>query len=293
MSNTGLSSNLNSFIKKFFEDLQIFYNIYKFFFIYFYLKKIILKIPQFFVLSSKNNKFLKKVLEEIDYKNNFIFHLKKKIIVNLNYNIKMKKFILSAFNVALVGSIMQKKISLQKNLFFWPDGISINFFQKKFTLKKVPGRDLIKNLILPNYINDIVIVGNLSKTSKIYISQKFINKKITHINLPYSHPYNLYNLLPKFKYNQLILLTISTPKQELLAEYIYEHNEFCKIICIGGSLEILSGEEKPVPKFLYEKNLEFLWRLRYDTLRRIRRLFITTLYSIKFILLGYKVIIKL
>ena len=203
----------------------------------------------------------------------------------------MKKFILSALNIAYIGSFMQNKIFLQKKLFFWPDGMSINLFLKK-KIKKIPGRLLIENLVLPNYINDIVIIGNLSKLSKIYISKKFINKKIIHIKLPYSTPYNLYNLLPKFKSNQLILLTISTPKQELLAELIYENNEFCKIICIGGALEMLSGKEKPVPKFLYDKNLEFLWRLRYDTLRRIKRLLITSFYFIKFYLFGYKIVIK-
>jgi exopolysaccharide biosynthesis WecB/TagA/CpsF family protein len=291
MDNIGLSNNLSSFLKKFREDLVIFYTIYKFLFFYFYFKKIFLKIPQFFFINVKNNKYLKKVLQEIDYKNFFGPHLKKKIIINFNYNIKMKKFILSAFNIAYIGSLMQRKISLHKNIFFWPDGISVNFFQKKKILK-VPGRYLVENLVLHNDINDIVIIGNLSKLSKIYISKKFMNKKITHINLPYAVPYNLYNLLPKFKSNQLILLTISTPKQELLAELIYENNEFCKIICIGGALEILSGNEKKVPNFLYENNLEFLWRLRYDTIRRLKRLLVTTYYSIKFYLFGYKVFIK-
>ena len=293
MSSSGLSTNFSFFFIKLKEDLKIFYKIYNFFFIYFYLKKIFLKIPQFFNIDLKNNKFLKKSLEVIDYKNYLITHLKKKIIINLNYNIKMKKFILSAFNIAFMGSLMQRKISLQKNLFFWPDGVSINFFQKKFKIQKIPGRFFIDDLFIPDYINNIVIIGNLSKLSKIYISKKFIKKKISHIKVPYAQPYNLYNLLPKFKPNQLILLTISTPKQELLAELIYENNEFCKIICIGGALEILSGQEKPVPRFLYEKNLEFLWRLRYDSIRRIKRLFVTTFYSIKFYLMGYKIIIKL
>ena len=293
MNNTGLSTNLSSFIEKFVEDIVIFYNVYKFFFIYFYFKKIFSKIPQFFFINVINNKHLKKILEEIDYKNYFTVHLKKKIIINFNYNIKMKKFILSALNIAFIGSLMQRKISLQKNLFFWPDGISVNFFQKKIKIKKIPGRSLIENLVLPNYINNIVIIGNLSKLSKIYITKKFIKKKIIHIKVPYSSPYNLYNLLPKFKPNQLILLTISTPKQELLAELIYENNKFCKIICIGGALEMLSGNEKKAPDFLYEKNLEFIWRLKYDTMRRLNRLFVTSLYSLKFYLFGYKIFIKL
>lgn len=293
MNNSGLSTNLRFLIKKFLEDMMIFYSIYKFFFIFFYCKKILLKIPQFFFITAKNNKQLKKNLEEIDYKSYFILHLKKKIIINFNYNFKMKKFILSALNIAYIGSLMQRKISLQKNLFFWPDGISVNFFQKKIKVKKIPGRQLIENLVLPNYINDIVIIGNLSKLSKTYLSEKFINKKIIHIKVPYSSPYNLYNLMPKFRPNQLILLTISTPKQELLAELIYENNKFCKIICIGGALEMLSGNEKKVPDFLYENNLEFLWRLRYDTIRRLKRLFVSTLYSLKFYLFRYKIVIKL
>lgn len=291
MNNSGLSTNPFFYIEKLKEDLSIFYRIYKFFFIYFYLKKVFSKIPQLFFINFKKSKYLKKILGKIDYKNYLTPHIKKKIIINFNYNIKMKKFILSALNIAYIGSFMQNKIFLQKKLFFWPDGMSINLFLKK-KIKKIPGRLLIENLVLPNYINDIVIIGNLSKLSKIYISKKFINKKIIHIKLPYSTPYNLYNLLPKFKSNQLILLTISTPKQELLAELIYENNEFCKIFCIGGALEMLSGKEKPVPKFLYDKNLEFLWRLRYDTLRRIKRLLITSFYFIKFYLFGYKIVIK-
>ena len=90
--------------------------------------------------------------------------------------------------------------------------------------------------------------------------------------MPYASAYELYKKLPKFEYNQLILLTISTPKQEMLAEYIYRYNKFCKIICVGGALEMLSGMERLAPAFLYKLNLEFMWRLRYDTFRRVKRL---------------------
>jgi exopolysaccharide biosynthesis WecB/TagA/CpsF family protein len=292
MKGSGLSTQLNSLKKKILEDLIIFYNIYNFFFIYFYFRKVFSKIPQLFFLKKKNNIYIKKILKKIDCRNYFTTHLKKKIIINFNYNLKRKKFILSAFNIAYIGSLMEKKICMQKNIFFWPDGISINFFQKKKKIKKIPGRELVKNLVLPNYINEVVIVGNLSKLSKDYISKKYIEKKIIHIKLPYDTPYFLYNLLPKFKSNQLILLTISTPKQELLAELIYENNEFCKIICIGGGLEMLSGNEKEVPTFLYNRNLEFLWRLRYDTVRRLKRLIVTSLFSFKFYLSGYKITVK-
>ncbi len=87
----------------------------------------------------------------------------------INFHIKIKKF--SSMRFLLLRSLMQKKISLQKNLFFWPDGISINFFQKKIKIKKIPGRSLIDNLVLPNYINDIVIAGNLGHIKNLYFKK--------------------------------------------------------------------------------------------------------------------------
>ena len=61
-----------------------------------------------------------------------------------------------------------------------------------------------------------------------------------------------------------------TPKQEQLAYHLARNNKYYKIICIGASIGMLSGEEKIVPKILY--NYEFLWRLRFDTRRRLVRL---------------------
>jgi len=63
---------------------------------------------------------------------------------------------------------------------------------------------------------------------------------------------------------------LPTPKQEILANYIAKNNKYFKIICIGGSISIVSGDEKVVPNILY--NFEFLWRLRYETWRRSKRL---------------------
>ena len=73
-------------------------------------------------------------------------------------------------------------------------------------------------------------------------------------------------------------MTLPTPKQELIANYIADTNKKFKIICIGGSIAIAAGDEKVVPNFLY--SLEFLWRLRYETKRRVSRLFTSFIYYI-------------
>ena len=58
----------------------------------------------------------------------------------------------------------------------------------------------------------------------------------------------------------------------MLAEYLSKKNKKFKIICIGASLNLISNYEKPVPMFLYKRNLEWLWRLRTDPRRRIIRI---------------------
>jgi Teichoic acid biosynthesis proteins len=45
---------------------------------------------------------------------------------------------------------------------------------------------------------------------------------------------------------------------------------------LGGSINILSGYEKKTPEILNLLNLEWLWRLRFDTVRRILRLIETS-----------------
>ena len=81
------------------------------------------------------------------------------------------------------------------------------------------------------------------------------------------------------KENEIIFITLPTPKQEELAYSLSKKNKNYKIICIGGSIAIASGEEKPVPKFL--QNYEFLWRLRNDFLGRSFRLLESFYYYVK------------
>ena len=70
-----------------------------------------------------------------------------------------------------------------------------------------------------------------------------------------------------------------TPKQEQLAYNLTKTNKEYKIICIGASIAIASGEEKQVPKII--KKMEYLWRLRSDTVRRLLRILETIYYYLK------------
>jgi glycosyltransferase involved in cell wall biosynthesis len=225
----------------------------------------LIKIFQFLLIKFIVKKF--KINQK--YSNLVYYHFKiLKNIDVLNYN---KNFVLSALNLSFLGSYANGDLKLYKNLVHWPDGI----FAKKIhtKLKKIPGRELLDKLIIPKKYKKIIVFGNLPSQSLEYLKNKY-KKKILNYKLPYG---DIYTITKNFNYsikkNEIIMITLPTPKQEQLAEYLISNNKNYKIICIGGSVNISSGIETPVPDYLYA--FEFLWRLRYETKRRLIRLLVS------------------
>jgi glycosyltransferase involved in cell wall biosynthesis len=225
------------------------------------------KIFQLFIFNSKkiNNNFKLTLTEFYKKFKKYDFIIKNK----LNYLDLNKNFIYSAMNLAFLSSYANNDIKKSQYLINWSDGV----FSKSLCdiNLKIPGRQILKSLQIPKNIKKITVFGNLSSNGKLYLQKKF-KVKISNIYLKYG-PIKL--ILKKLKYktskNELIFTTLPTPKQEILANYIAKNNKYFKIICIGGSISIVSGDEKAVPNILY--NFEFLWRLRYETRRRVKRLF--------------------
>jgi len=267
-------------IIKSFKENKIIYNIFNI------TSRLLLKSLQFFNFNAKElNKSYNFIYTEFLKK----FEKPKLKIIQTSENLFLNRnFILSALNLAFLGNYVKGKIKIENNLICWPDG----YFAKTIdsTLYKVPGRDLINSLNIPKNIKEILVLGNLSVKSKNYLKKKF-KKKILNINLPYA---DVEKIIKKKKFiikkKQLIFITLPTPKQEILAQHLAKTNKNYKIICIGGSISITSGEEMPVPVFI--NYLEFLWRLRYETLRRIIRLIDTFKYYIYGKLLTHKLKFK-
>ena len=207
---------------------------------------------------------------------------KIKLIKSASYIPYDKNFSLSGLNLAFLGYLNSKAIKLHNHLLNWPDGIfKSRFYGSEYP--KVSGLNIINKLKVPSTIKNIYVLGKLTEKSKNFLLNKFSNFKLIHISLPYSSIKNIYKFCPKNFTNQdLIFCTLPTPKQEQLAEFIIKNNKYFKIICIGGAIGMASGDERPVPLILDKLNLEFLWRLRTDTKRRIYRL----IYSFYFYMLG-------
>ena len=262
MRTGGLSTNFNSLFKKIMEDLDIFkknkYTILD------YLKKITFKINQIFL----NKKF-----KVTNYHRSLNLIPKIKFLDCTEIN-SINGKIISALNLAFITFNYKFNLRTHKYM-FWPDGIFANLILKK---KKIPGRKYFLKLLKeinkkPYRYKKIYILGSLPKISQEWLTKQ-IKQKYVHIDLPYADINKLKSTSNKIKIlnNSFIILTLPTPKQELLANHILEANKNCNILCIGGSINILSGLEKASPKLFTSLNLEWLWRLRFDTKRRLSRL---------------------
>ena len=241
------------------------------------LLKIILRIPikinQLIFLKINKNLYdfkYKYITSRDSYDDLPFFKLLKKTQY-INFN---KNFILSALNLAFLGSFVKKRISYHRNIICWPDGIFSWTVSKN--IKKIPGRDIIKKIIIPKTIKKILVLGNLSSVGKKYLESK-LRRPVIHKLLPYGNINHIFLKIKnlKIKKSYLTFLTIPTPKQEEIAIKLAKKNKNYKIICIGGSIAMACGDEAIVPKVF--TNFEFVWRLRYETGRRILRL-LTTLY---------------
>ena len=217
-------------------------------------------------------KKLEYYLSEIIKKQTVTIKLINKIeIINPRNN-----FIISGLNLAFLAFFYKKDIMVNNDFYLWPDG----YFKKKFfnkNIEKKPGRVLFQELNLDKSIfNRIVVLGNLDNKGRKYLENKFKNLKLLHIALPMGKVDIFKSYIPILEATDFAIITLPTPKQEILANYIRSTQKNYKIICIGGAINMLSGSEKPVPAFLGKFIFgEAIWRLQFDFSRRSRRLFIT------------------
>ena len=128
--------------------------------------RILTKLTQlFFINQNKINKnFNHFFYEKIS---NYNVNHQFKIITNIEKIPNFKNYILVAINLAFLGYWIKLKKFNVSNILFWPDGIFSRFI--KTEIKKIPGRDLIKKIAIPNYIKKILVLGNLDNNGKYYL----------------------------------------------------------------------------------------------------------------------------
>jgi len=198
-----------------------------------------------------------------------------------------KDTVLVAFNLAFLAYYSKNIINHHKKIVLWPDGITTKLFVKN--IDKIPGYKLIDNINFESF-NKIIVVGNLENSEKNYLKKK-TEKKIIFLKLPFFNMESTdkiqldTSIIDK---DDIILITLPTPKQEIIANLLKEKINDIYIVCIGGGLSIASGRIPRCPKILDNLGLEFLWRLQDDTYRRIKRISVSILYAAKYFLLSRK-----
>jgi exopolysaccharide biosynthesis WecB/TagA/CpsF family protein len=70
----------------------------------------------------------------------------------------------------------------------------------------------------------------------------------------------------------LIFLAVGMPQQEILARHIVDHPEARGVgLCVGASIDFLTGKERRAPVWLQKVGLEWLHRLLRDPRRLAAR----------------------
>ncbi len=154
---------------------------------------------------------------------------------------------------------------LKKDFIFWPDGVSSKLVNPN--LKIEPGRYMLTELIRICKKNNkkITFAG-----TKINLADPIFDQlKYNFIDLPFDSGDNLSALILKEQIDDVLVLCVSSPKQELIAANIFKKTKV-PIFCFGAAIFMLTGKEIIVPKILEKLRLEGIWRIfTGDTLRRL------------------------
>ena len=236
--------------------------------------KNLIKIPQVFAdVRSKSysyNQYIKK-----NFKSDV------KLITHTKNLLHTKKFLLCARNLAFYSLVVHRINVLKRDLIVWQDGIFP--FNSKFV--KLPGRQLINKLSHNKDIDKIYVLAKKDKKNIRYLEKNFKSQpSVISLPIPYGNIDSIIKNFNKFKIHpdekDIFLICIPTPKQEILGCHIMNRFENAKILCVGGALDYLSGNTKK-PPVLFSGKLEFIWRLRNETFRRIFRLLLSTVLLIR------------
>ena len=149
-------------------------------------------------------------------------------------------------------------------------------------LKTVTGSDLTALLFKNEIIHKrkITIIGShtdeVTKLAAIYNLDETL---IAHYEPPmgFIKDSSEVNKTVDFVVNSsadLVFLAVGSPQQEIIAAKIQERVSRGVILCVGASIDYLTGKETRAPKFIQDMYLEWLFRFAQSPIKRFRRYFV-------------------
>lgn len=179
--------------------------------------------------------------------------------------------ILSALNIFMLGHL-RKNRDFPTHSYFWCDGIFGIVFSRLngHRVSKLRGAMLTQRLLEYHRGDSICVLGSLSDGARSLLTDREV-VIARHYPLPECEVEEL-SVLPIELDTKAVLITLPSPKQELVALNLSERFPKANFYCIGGAMNMLAHPELDCPALLQRLGFEFLFRLRSDTRRRIVRL---------------------
>ena len=199
--------------------------------------------------------------------------LDSKAAVNFIQARRESGLVLSALNLFMLG-FLRNHPEFPKDAVFWCDGLMGKLYikLKGCLTKRIRGVEMLKAVLVANKGRSACVLGSCSDSTR---------KALTHRGVEVAQHYSLDSLnLDTFDFSSIspssdfVLIALPSPKQELLSMKLAKQpaNVNKHFYCIGGALDMLFDPELDCPRFLQLLGLEFIFRLKKDTFRRINRL---------------------
>ena len=146
-------------------------------------------------------------------------------------------------------------------------------------IRILPGSDLTASLferLRSGISKNIVIVGGESEQVETLISDYDLHAVI-HKNPPYGFVKSVAEIKSIVRWVErqkpsIIFLAVGSPQQEVIAYLLRRRNKARGVgLCVGASIDFLTGKERRAPKLMQKAYLEWLYRLLQNPRRMAHR----------------------
>jgi exopolysaccharide biosynthesis WecB/TagA/CpsF family protein len=179
----------------------------------------------------------------------------------------------------------------------WPIAVAAKN-ASKLKITRVTGSDLLPELFsqLTKDVRIGVIGGYNESLIRQSLESRFpdLNIQIIDTSQWTNSVYDIRRLRELVQYNALsiVLLCLGHPKQELLAKELKDYDWAGSrpdwIMCVGATIDFLTGEQKRAPRFFQKIGLEWLFRLITNPNKFMQRYLNAVIPSLKLIIKSFR-----
>jgi len=179
----------------------------------------------------------------------------------------------------------------------WPIAVAARN-TSKLRITRVTGSDLLPELFsqLAKEVRVGIVGGNNESLIRQSLESRFpeLNIQIIDTSQWTNSVYDIRRLRELVQYNALsiVLLCLGHPKQELLAKelknYDWAGSRPDWIMCVGATIDFLTGEQKRAPKIFQKIGLEWFFRLVTNPKKFTQRYLSAVITSLKLIFKSFE-----